>query len=183
MAIPEASEAASFMEADVFAIRQQHARLQGVGKVWRNHFGEKLIAEHGVSQAEDDLDALVDVALHPVGTAEKHLGLTVVAEDEDAAVFEKPSDDTAHADPAAEPANAGAQRARAAHDEFDLHARLRRAIERLNNFFVEERIKLRKDERRAPDRARAVSRSIKARKFLPRFSGATKSGEYCERSE
>src|ERR1700685_1444484 len=104
MPIPEVSEAPSSMEPYVFAIRHQHARLQCVGKVGRDHFGENLIAEHGVAQTEDHLDALVDIALHPIGAAEKHFRLAGVAENEDAAVLEKAPDDAAHANPAAEPA-------------------------------------------------------------------------------
>src|SRR5271170_7307252 len=101
MAIPEMSEAASLVEADVFAVRHQDARFQCVGQVGRDHFGENLIAEHGVAQAEDHLDALVDIALHPVGAAEKHFRLAGVAEDEEAAVLKEPSNDAAHTDAAA----------------------------------------------------------------------------------
>ncbi len=115
-----------------------YASLQSVAEVRRDHFGEKLVAEHGVPEAENYLDALVDVALHPIGAAEENFGLASVGEDEDAAVLEKTPDDTAHANSAAQPANTGAQRARAADDQLDMHAGLRRTIERLNDFFVEQ---------------------------------------------
>src|SRR5579863_7906659 len=71
MAIAEMREAAGFVETDVFAVGHQYASLQSVAEVRSDHFGEKLIAERRVAQTEDHLDALVNIALHPIGAAEK----------------------------------------------------------------------------------------------------------------
>ncbi len=46
--------------------------------------------------------------------------------------------------------NAGAQAADAAHEERDRHAGLRRAVERLDDVGVDERVHLRDDARRPP---------------------------------
>ena len=114
-----------------------------------DHFRENLIAQLRIAQVEHHLHALVNISMHPVGAAEIYFGFTAVAEYEDAAVLEKTADHAAHANPAADAAQSRAQRARSAHHQFDLHARLRSAIERLDDFFVEQRIYFREDKRRA----------------------------------
>ena len=68
-----------------------------VREVGRDHFGEKLVAQRGVLQTKDHLDAFVDIALHPIGTAQKYFGVAAVPKDENAAVLEKPADNAAHA--------------------------------------------------------------------------------------
>ena len=62
------------------------------------------------------------IARHPVGAAEINFGLAAILEIEDAAVFQEAPDDAAHANPAADSANARDQRALAAHDQIDLHS-------------------------------------------------------------
>ena len=104
----------------------------------------------GVAQVEDHFDALVDIALHPIGAAEIDFGFAAVAEDVDAAVLEEAADHAADANPAAESAHSRTQRAGAAHDEFDLHARLRGFVKGVDDFFVEKRIHLGDDKGGAP---------------------------------
>ena len=137
------------------------------------------MVERGVAQVEDHLDALVDVALHPIGAAEIDFRLAAVAEDVDAAVSSRNRPITLRTRMRLlRPRTPGAKRAGSAHDELDLHARLRGFVQGVDDFFVEQRIHFRDDEQpgRAGFRIEPLSRSINATKFLPRFSGATNSG-------
>src|SRR5579862_843557 len=146
MAIAKMRELAGVVQAEVVAVGLQETRFQIVRQVGRDYLSEDLIQKHGILDAEDDFDAFVDIALHPIGAAEEQLGLTAVAEDEDAAVLQESPYDAAHANAAAEAADTGAQGARAADDQVDLHTGLRGAVERLDNFFVEQRIEFGEDE-------------------------------------
>jgi hypothetical protein len=67
MAIAEMSEASGFVEANVFAVRQQHARLQGVGEIGPDHFIEELVAEHGVLQTHCWRVTMTDIRYLEVG--------------------------------------------------------------------------------------------------------------------
>ena len=58
------------------------------------------------------------------------------------------------------PRNAGTQRADAAHDQVDLHARHRRVIQRLDDLRLDQRVHLGDDARRLALRAMAISRSV-----------------------
>ena len=84
----------------------------------------------------------MEIARHPIGAAEENFRLATIFKTEDAAVFEEAADNAAHTNAAADAANAGAQRADAAHEEIDFDSGLRSAIERLNHVFIEERIHL-----------------------------------------
>ena len=57
------------------------------------------------------------------------------------------------------PASAGTQAADAAHDQIDLHARLRRRVERGDHLRIDERVHLRDDARR-PARARVLGLAL-----------------------
>ena len=70
-------------------------------------------------------------------------------------MLEEAADDADHADAIAHAGDARAQAADAAHDEIDLHAGLRRAIERIDHLGIDERVHLRDDARR-PARARVL---------------------------
>ena len=75
--------------------------------------------------------------------------------------------------------DARAQAADAAHDEVDLDAGLRRAIERVDHLGVDERVHLADDARRPAGRARAPPRARSARGSASRmFTGATSSLRY-----
>ena len=82
-----------------------------------------------------------------------------IAENKNAAVLEKAADHASDANTAADAAHARTQRARAAHDQFDLHAGLRGSIERLNDSFVEKRIHFGDDKSRPARAARARFRA------------------------
>src|SRR5580658_643403 len=124
MTVPEVRKTPTVPEAEVLAVRHQHSRLQRICEIGCDDFGKNLVAEHGIAQSKDYLHALVDVSLHPVGAAQIQFGLAGVAKAEDATVLKKTSNDAAHTDPAAEPANPGPQGAGAAHDQLDPHASL-----------------------------------------------------------
>ena len=73
----------------------------------------------GIVNREHQLDALVEVARHPVGAGEVDLLLAAVQEIVDARVLEKTIDDRDHLDVLAVPGHAGPQRADAAHVQAD----------------------------------------------------------------
>src|ERR1700751_3716736 len=101
------------------------------------------------AHVEHHLPALINISMHPVRAAEICFRFTAVAEYEDPAVLEKAADHAPHANPAADAAQARSQRTGPAHHQFDLHARLRSAVERLDNSFVEQRVYFREDKRRS----------------------------------
>src|ERR1700716_2311123 len=92
----------------------------------------------------------MQIARHPVGAAEVDLRLAAVLEVKDAAVLEKPAHDTAHADAVADATNPWPQRADATHEQIDVHACLRSAVERLDNIFVDQGVDFDNHARRPP---------------------------------
>src|SRR5271156_7038064 len=97
---------------------------------------------------EHPLDALINVPVHPIRAAEIEFGFPAVSKNENPAVLQESPNHTAHPNPAADSAHPWPQRARSAYHEFDVHARLRSAVQRLNCFFVQQRIYFRKNKRR-----------------------------------
>ena len=81
----------------------------------------------------DHLDPVVEVARHQVGAPDQVGLLLAGLEAEEAAVLEEAAEDRAHADPVAQALDAGAQHADRAHDQVDLGARLRGAVELLDD--------------------------------------------------
>src|SRR5207248_554354 len=74
-------------------------------------------------------DEPVEIAWHPIGRTDEHLGpmggqLVAVAEAHDAAMFEKPPDDALHANIFGEAGNARPQTADPAHHQIDAHPSL-----------------------------------------------------------
>ncbi len=99
---------------------------------------------------KSDLDALKQISRHPIGTAQINFFVAAIGEIKDAAVFQEPADNTAHPDMVADAAHARPQPAYATHDQVDLHARLRGAIEFADDVAVEQGIHLGDDPRRTP---------------------------------
>src|SRR5580704_9531520 len=143
------SESLRLMRADVLAAGKQNSRSFGVRQIRRDYLFHNLGAQPRIFQAEHHLDTLINVPLHPIRAAEINLRFASVSKHENAAVLQKPSDHAAHSYPAADSANTRAQGARAAHDQLDGHACLRSAVERLDDFFVEQRVNFRDDMRGA----------------------------------
>ena len=106
------------------------------------HPGQQLLAFH----REASLDALVEVALHPVGARHVHLVLAAVVEVEHSRMLQKAVDDAAHADVRRQPRHPRAQAANAAHQEVDLHPGLGGGVQRLNHLGVDEGVHLGADE-------------------------------------
>ena len=77
-----------------------------------------------IFQWEQDFDALIEIALASSRRCRDRSRHAAIFKIEDAAVLEETAYDAAHADAAAEPANARDQHALASHDEIDFHAGL-----------------------------------------------------------
>src|SRR5690606_8790805 len=84
----------------------------------------------------------------PVGARDVELVLAGVREVEDASVLEVPIDDRADLDVLADADHARPEAAHAANDELDRDPGLGRAVESLDDVFVDERVHLRDDARR-----------------------------------
>jgi peroxiredoxin Q/BCP len=93
-----------------------------VGALAGEDFVEEPLFEEGVDHGEDDLDPVVEVARHPVGTADEEFGGSVVFEAVDAAMLEEAADDGTDGDIFADAGDARAQAADSAYDELDLDA-------------------------------------------------------------
>ena len=86
-----------------------------------------------IEDREAGFDAAQQVALQPVGAGAEQFRLAVVAEPVHAAVLEEAADDRTHADVLRHARHARAQGAGAAHDQVDLHARLRGRVQRADH--------------------------------------------------
>ena len=127
---------------DVAAVGLHEARLDVVAQVDRQYVVAQASHEGLVFDGEEHLDAPVQVARHEVGAAHQHFFGAAVAKPVDAAVFEEPADDAGHLDVVAHAGNAGPQRAHAAHQQVDLHARLGGPVEDGDHLAVDERVHL-----------------------------------------
>ena len=107
-------------------------------------------AHGGVLDGHHHLDPAMEVARHPVGAGEVHLVLAAVGELEHAPVLEVAVDQRAHLDGLGDLGDPRPQAADAADEQRDLHARLRRAVERLDDVLVDERVHLGDDLRGPP---------------------------------
>ena len=118
-----------------------------IGKIHVEAFVDDALAQFRVEDGKRDLDAAEQVASHPVGRREPHVRLAAVLEVPDAMVLEEAAEDRAHADVLGKAGHARPQRAGAAHDEVDLHTRLRRRLQRANHALLDQRVHLRLDVR------------------------------------
>src|SRR5215510_13797420 len=126
----------------LLAVLGAHAAALDVAAVRLHVPGAALVGELGVEDVaqlgpkpavldrDQDLDALLDVALHRVGRADVVLGPAAVVEVVDPLVLEEPADDADDLDRAGHAVEAGAQPAGVADDEVDGDAALRRAVQR-----------------------------------------------------
>ena len=87
----------------------------------------------------------MQIARHPVGAAQVNFLVAAVLEVINPAVLQESPYDAAHLDAIAHPAYPGIQRADAAHDQLNLHARLAGAIQLLHHVLVQQRVHLRHD--------------------------------------
>src|SRR5580700_3839570 len=135
--IARGGELTRLVSPNVIAIGEQDSRFFRVDEVGRDHLVENLTAKRGILQAKHHFHAFVNVALHPIGATQIDFRVSTVAESEDAAVFQEAPNDASNANAAADAANTRAQSASSAHDQFNLDAGLRGAVESLDDFLVE----------------------------------------------
>src|SRR4029453_6311349 len=100
----------------------------------------QLLAEARILDRRHHLHPALQVPLHAVGGADEVLLLAGVAEVVDAPVLEEPADAPHHARRLRQTGNCRPQPARVAYDQVDLHAGLRRAIERAGDGDVLQRV-------------------------------------------
>src|SRR5690606_18244309 len=96
----------------------------------------------GLGESHERLDAAVEVAVHHVGAADVDLRVAVVLEPEHAGVLEVAAEDRTHPDRLAEPGHPRTDGADAADDEVNRHSRLARAVERVDDLLVDDRVQL-----------------------------------------
>ena len=106
-----------------------------------------LLANAGVLDRHEHLDAMVEVALHEIRASDVRRDALVGLERVDAAVLEEASDDRADVDVLREPLDAGTERARRAGDDVDLRARPRRCVELVDDLRIDEMVELEPDAR------------------------------------
>ena len=121
---------------------------------------ENLLVNGRVFNWAHDLDAAFQVPRHPIGGGNVDLGVRVGqlptgAETNDARMFEEPTDDRFDADVLRHAGHTGPEAADAAHDEFDFHALVRGAIERVDDLGMHQRVQL------SPDRAFAAGANVR----------------------
>ena len=104
----------------------------------------------GAFNGEEQLDALVEVAGHPVGAGKERLFLAAVQEPVDPRVFEEAVDHRHHFDRVTVPLHAGTQRADAAHVQADADPLARCGVQCFDDLIVDERVHLRHDLGRLP---------------------------------
>ena len=117
--------------AHILSIRLQQARLHVVRR-YAPRISSRSRFAAPARHREHHFAALEQIAGHPVRASAVDLRLAAVGKAEDAAVLEKTPHDGTHPNPLAQALHSRPQRAHAANDQIDLHACLRRRIERLD---------------------------------------------------
>ena len=111
------------------------SQLPGLGVVGEQRLEDRLelVAHVRVLDRHDDLDPVVEVARHQVGAAEQVRRSLAGLEAEEPAVLEEAAEHGAHADVLAQPRRRPGRSVQTrAHDEVDLRAGLRGAVELLD---------------------------------------------------
>src|SRR5208282_2217871 len=97
--------------AQIAAVLLQKSYFYIVGEVGGQNFMHHAVAQQRVLEREQNFDALVQIAVHPIGAADVDFGLAAVLEVKNTAVLQEPAHDAAHADAVADAANSRPQRA------------------------------------------------------------------------
>src|SRR5262249_48928385 len=119
--------------AGIAAVGFEHSCFAGIREIRRQDFGANAFSELLVLYRVKHFDTGVKITWHPIGAAEIKVGRAAVFEIEDAAMFEKATNDAANTDTTADAAQPRNERTLAADNQIDLHARLRCAVKRLNH--------------------------------------------------
>src|SRR5229473_1798572 len=129
------------------AVRRQVPALQRIAQIGHHDLVEDLAMHGHILDRHQRLDAPIEIARHPVGRADEHLGLVrrqpvAVAEADDPAMFEKASDDALDPDIVRHSGNARPQATDPTHHEVDADPALRGLVQEIDDRRVDERIEL-----------------------------------------
>jgi hypothetical protein len=86
-----------------------------------------------IKNRSDHFNPSIKIACHPVGRANVNILIAAVQEIEDTTVLEKPAHNASHGNCLRQAGDAGSYHARTAHDQLNLHARLRGSVKGLND--------------------------------------------------
>src|ERR671937_609460 len=103
---------------------------------------DELLLRPCVLDRRDDLDPVIEVARHQIGSPEQVAGLAVRLEDEEPAVLEEPAENRAHLDVLPAPSLARPQRAGRPREDFDLDPRVGSLVELVDDLLVREVVQL-----------------------------------------
>src|SRR5258706_3342447 len=137
--------AAAGLPSLVVAVGVHFPCLAVVGRIRLEALLDDALLHPAVEYGEAQLDSPEEIAAHPVGAGQIEIFLAAVEEIEDARVFEKPSDDRAHAYVLRQPRDSGAQRTYAAHDQVDFHSGQRGPVKRLDHLGFDQGVSFRDD--------------------------------------
>src|SRR5882762_8493512 len=134
------------------AVGSEVPALQCVTQIGHHDLVEHLAMHRHIFDRHQRLDPPIEIAQHPVGGADEHLGLVggqlvAIAEADDAAMFEKAADDALDPDVLGHAGHARPQTADAAHHQVDHDPGLRGLVEQVDQRRVNERIELDPDLR------------------------------------
>ena len=135
---------------DVAAGGLEQASFACVREIRGEDFVADAFSELWILDGKEDFNASVKITLHPIGATEIKIGCASIFEIEDAAVFEKASDNAANADATTDATQAGDESTLAANDEINFDAGFGGAIEGLNYGRIEKRVEFGDDARRTP---------------------------------
>src|SRR5215472_10158844 len=124
----------------VLAIGAEQAGFAVVCEIGRQNLLRDALAQGWILQREEHLDTLIQIARHPVRAAQINLRLAAVLEIKDAAVLQEAAYDAAHANPAADAAQAWHQGALPANNQVNFHARLRGPVQGANHRGIDHRV-------------------------------------------
>ena len=127
------------------SVGQDRITLLVVDQIGEHDLVQHLFVHGRVEDRQHRLDAAVEIALHEVGGSDIDMRLAMrqrlaAAKHVNARVFEKASDDGAHADVVRQARHAGPQAADAAHDKIDLHARPACRVERIDDLRIDQSV-------------------------------------------
>src|SRR5690554_5855784 len=101
-----------------------------------------MVAVPAVGDGDEGLDAAVEVAVHEIGGADEDLRVPVFGEGEDSRMLEVAAEDRPDCDVLRQPGHTRPQRADATDLDVDLGARLRGAVEGIDDLLVDEGVDL-----------------------------------------
>src|SRR5215831_11713693 len=117
-------------------------------KCWNNVIND-LISQRRRLDWERQLDSPVKIARHPIRAGKENPRLTRIFEIKDAAMLEKPANDTDNTNVFAQIWNLRTQATDPAHNQIDGHFSAGCFIEFLDDLLIDERIHLRNDASRS----------------------------------